>query len=79
MSREYDIAYGRHSLIPECCIRYFVHAWEREYENRTPYWFAVFHSRFDYVPCSTCFAHDNKVNIRICKRDCGKQCRKEFK
>jgi len=79
MSEDRDIAYGRHSLIPECCIRYFVDTWEHEWRSDTPYSRAVHDSDYNYVPCKACFDAKRKVKIRLCINECGRECWKDFK
>jgi hypothetical protein len=78
MSKERDIAYGRHSLIPECCITYFVNAWEYERRLDTPYSRDVHNSSYNYVPCPECFAKKRKAKIRLCINGCGRQCWKDY-
>ena len=78
MSRSYDILYGRHSLIPECCIQFFVTQWDGEFARRSAYYEAVQLANFKYVPCPECLVARNKVRIRECERDCGRVCRKDF-
>ena len=78
MSKERDIAFGKHSKIPACCIQFFVDEWEQEYSRKTWYYEAVQRSIFNYVPCPTCFAHGNRVAIVICEVDCGRECWREY-
>lgn len=78
MSRERDIAYGKHSLIPSCCIRFFIDEWEAEYTRGTPYSMAVNMSKWNYVPCPKCFATGNLVVIKQCAIDCERECWKDF-
>ncbi len=74
--------YGRHSLIPLCCIRFFVEEWSPHYTTRwkgTAYWQAVNDSSFDYVPCPECFYNKRQVQIRHCAVECGRECVEEFR
>ena len=72
---EQDIAYGRHSGIPECCITQFVNSSidERiaqnyaankmcEEEGRTPW---------NYMPCDECLKTLHRVDIHLCYPGCG--------
>lgn len=68
----YDIAFGLHSRIPACCIRFFTDEWGwRRRSDDDPYVRAIRVSKFGYVPCPQCLATGNRVKIRICKRECG--------
>jgi hypothetical protein len=80
MSRERDIAYGRHSLIPECCIKFYVEEWETEWKGHTPYGRAVDFSKWmgHYVPCPKCLGEGNLIRIRQCLGDCGRECWRDF-
>jgi hypothetical protein len=80
MSKERDIAYGRHSRLPECCIQFFVGGqWEREMKSRSLYYEAVQLSDYNYVPCVPCFATQTKVRMVDCLKDCGRECWKDFR
>jgi hypothetical protein len=82
MSRERDIAYGRHSRIPECCIRFFVDVWAaREmWREDTELVKAVHASRARYVQCPDCLKHQKlPVNILLCRIDCGGDHMEDFK
>jgi hypothetical protein len=79
MSNSRDIAYGRHSLIPECCIAFFIGNWERELADRTLYWKTVYESDWGYVPCPQCLVTRTRVPMRYCLRDCKRECWKDFK
>ena len=66
----YDVAFGRHSLIPECCIEFFIGPWaSNDYtqwtaEDRDP--------GFDgeYVRCDECMRLNKQVKIHKCTKDC---------
>jgi hypothetical protein len=75
MSKEYDIAYGRHSNIPECCIQFFITRWD--YTNQYGDIVHAF-SPVNYIPCPKCFANGNFNKLKMCDSDCGKECYKEF-
>ena len=77
MSRQRDIDFGRHSRIPECCIKFFVDEWDCEKESvhrrnmdKGPTW--------NYVPCPECLAAGNKVHIRYCEIECHRECWRDF-
>jgi len=77
----YHIAYGRHSLIPECCIQFYVTEWHPLFETKwcgTAYNKIINESAYDYVPCPKCFFTSNKARIRLCATECGKECWKDF-
>ena len=79
MSRERDIAFGEHSRLPRCCILFFVNEWEYMYgDDSNPYVRAVSIARWRYVPCPSCLATGNRVDMRICADECGKECWREF-
>lgn len=78
---QYHIAYGRHSLIPECCIVFYVTEWHPFFETKwrgTAYNKMLDESKFNYVACPDCFFSDNLIKIRICDIDCGRDCYKDF-
>lgn len=78
---QYHSAYGRHSLIPGCCIKFFVEEWSPFFETKwygTAYEEIIHESKFNYVPCPRCFFTDNLVKIRICREECGKDCYNDF-
>jgi hypothetical protein len=74
MSRERDIAYGRHSQIPECCIAYFIDQWQSELWKDSAYRNVVHESDYNYVPCPACFYAKRKVKIIDCIVDCRREC-----
>lgn len=81
MTKNQHIAYGRHSKIPECCIKFFVNGWDKEIIwgwEITPYARAVKVCSFGYVPCPECLGTNNKKEIVDCERDCGRECRQDY-
>lgn len=79
MSRERDMAFGRHSRLPECCIQFFVDGrWDVERDRGSAYREAVHLSDYDYVPCPPCFATNTKVKMLDCAEYCGMPCYKIF-
>lgn len=76
--QESDVAYGRHSLIPECCIQFYITDWDNHRTLATHYCTMVQHSDYNYVPCPKCFFRGIRQEIRICDEECGKECWKEF-
>jgi hypothetical protein len=78
MNKARDIAYGRHSAIPPCCIDFFVDEWEQEMNRSSPYYEAVKWSSYNYVPCPRCFAIRRKIKIVDCRYDCGRECWRDF-
>lgn len=79
MTRERDIAYGRHSNIPECCIMFFVDEWD--FTKRTKHRKLLWESspRWNYVPCPKCLKENRRAHLRMCEAECGKKCWLEFK
>lgn len=72
---QYHIALGRHSNIPECCIKFFVAEWFPHFETKwrdTAYCNILNNSKYNYVACPTCYYTDNFVEIHICDDGCGK-------
>lgn len=78
MSKERDIAYGRHSQIPECCITFYVEEWDNHTTLKTHYSTMIHDSGYNYVPCPKCFFQGIKVKIVQCETDCKRQCWEEF-
>lgn len=72
--KQYDLAFGLHSRIPICCIRFFIQewgptgVWRREDQL---YQQAVEHAKFGYMPCPKCLGKHQKAKIRICAQECG--------
>jgi len=79
MSRQRDIAYGRHSKIPDCCIAFFVDHWERGLWKDNAYSHVVHASDYNYVPCPACFYAKRKVRIVNCLVDCKRECWKDYR
>ena len=78
---QYHRAYGRHSLIPECCIKFFVDEWLPNYINHwrdTAYNKTINKSKYGYVPCPKCFKDKKLVKIKQCETECKKECYKEY-
>ena len=78
MSRARDIAYGRHSLIPDCCIQFYIDEWENHCTLNTHYQEMAHASDYNYVPCPKCFFQGIKVKIRVCEIDCKRKCWLDF-
>lgn len=80
-SAAYHMAYGRHSLIPECCIRFFIEEWDAREMRRwdTPFVCATHASPALYVQCPPCLHAGRIARIRICVVECGRECYGDFK
>lgn len=79
VSSERDIAFGKHSNIPNCCIDFFVEEWEFIHIRKDDlYVRAVNSCAWGYVPCPECLGRGNKVHVRQCITECGKKCWKDF-
>jgi len=81
MSKERDILYGRHSLIPECCIAFFVGPWNRyRMCEGSGYSQAINDSeKYNYVPCPACFYSGKVAKIKMCDDECGgRKCWMDF-
>lgn len=76
----FDIAYGLHSRIPACCIRFFVGEWRTMWRDRegTPYSRALDASSARYVQCPECLGRGNVVQLLICNHECGGEHRQDF-
>ena len=65
MQDDYDINFGRHSNIPDCCIFYFI--------TQTP---AQAHARLmdewngNYLPCDECLRTLNVKRVHFCGSKC---------
>lgn len=75
----YHLAYGRHSGIPDCCIRFWLTEWETEMTQRTTYARLVRRASRGYVPCPKCLINKSFVQVRSCIGECGRECRDDFK
>jgi hypothetical protein len=72
---EYHIAFGRHSLIPECCIRFFVEEWDaRELWRNRSLWFVRMNRKdnVQYVRCPDCLVNGRRAKIHFCDGECAK-------
>ena len=77
--KRFNIAFGLHSRIPTCCIRFFNDEWPSIWRNhRSPYVRAVNAARFGYVPCPDCLAKGNKVKLLVCRLECGGDHERDF-
>lgn len=81
MSRKRDIAFGKHSKIPNCCIIFYVYEWGPNFESKwreTAYDKAINESNYNYVPCPKCFYAGIKVKIVDCMTECKRECWRDF-
>lgn len=69
---QYHVELGRHSNIPECCIRYFIGDWENEWPRKSTYSKMLDRRPYGYVPCPDCFMRDKKVKLHMCDDSCKK-------
>lgn len=64
--RSDDVEFGRHSLIPKCCILYYCEVWPylswKEYAARV----RLTEKRWTYVPCEVCLASGHVVEVHWC-------------
>lgn len=75
----YDIEYGRHSNIPECCIEFWVQEFSRifqdpkrlqehnEYQDRAE---MRIKKRFNYRPCYDCMDRGYIQRLHVCRGRC---------
>jgi hypothetical protein len=78
---QFNRDYGRHSLIPECCIEFYITEWHPFFETKwrhTAYNDMLDASPYNYVPCVDCFFSGQIVKIRLCQRDCGRDCVEDY-
>ena len=67
------IEFGRHSLIPECCIEFWLEFCYKA-PLPAPYlaaygeWIEI--CNWGYIPCPFCVIRNNKVKIHICGKEC---------
>lgn len=68
----YDIEYGRHSNIPECCIKFFIKEWQQIWPDRwkSKLYFKGY-SHVGYVPCRKCQDEKKYAVVHLCV---GKTC-----
>lgn len=74
--KEYHWAFGRHSNLPNCCIDFFVEEWDMSecWQNEGNWYHqAIRAAKYGYVPCPRCLGTGNKVKIRWCLDECGKE------
>lgn len=72
----YDVAYGLHSNIPECCVAFFIRDWDHE----SPYGQMIYHKcKCQYVPCPKCWQDKTFNKLRVCIKDCGEECRLRYR
>jgi len=77
MNNSYHVELGRHSLIPDCCIRFFIVEWMPGLNTNKLYKRAI--DGWGYVPCPKCLNENHKIKIRICEKDCGRDCSDDFR
>lgn len=70
-TNEFHRRYGRHSGIPDCCIRYFMSDWSNDLARMSTYAKLVNMLEWGYVPCFRCVARGNQATIKQCEIDCG--------
>lgn len=78
-----EVARGRHSNIPRCCIRFFIERWIRPESDfgmttreQNNYSRRVMRRRFagNYVPCPRCLVAGHSARIHRCGKRCGNYC-----
>jgi len=75
----YDWEFGRHSNIPVCCIIFYMENWDMIWNKENdPYGQAVNAAGFGYVPCPRCLGRNNRIKIKNCALECGKEHREDF-
>jgi hypothetical protein len=68
-SRAVDFAWGIHSNIPECCVRFYVDEWD----DKSAYANQVRWSGFkDYIPCPDCLRNNRRNVLHVCDPSCGR-------
>ena len=78
-TKAFDIAYGLHSNIPDCCIAFYTDEWEDEWiRENSPYAKAVALANVKYVPCPKCLVSRNFIKLKDCLKECGYECWKDF-
>lgn len=79
--REWHIAFGRHSNIPECCVQFYVDWWWDARVAGSPlaqeYWDTMQAAKdgpkVGYVRCPVCLKDRRRVTLHICSpKKCGK-------
>jgi hypothetical protein len=77
--RAYHRAFGEHSLIPNCCIEFFVNEWDSKElwrQNSLPIVKANNERPTQYVMCPECLVNNREVKIHFCDDRCVKEYRK---
>jgi hypothetical protein len=73
--------FGLHSRIPTCCINFFVDEWDGRSMFRdigSAYHRALDSAKAGYVLCPACLGRGNKVQIRDCRIECGRDHQEDF-
>jgi len=71
---DHDWVCGRHSGIPDCCIRFFIGPWREIYANpphHAEYWHIMkdIAPMAEYILCPECIVESRVVTTKEC--DCG--------
>lgn len=78
MTKNQHILYGLHSNIPSCCIAFYITDYDREFGLKTPYYKLISILGWGYVPCPECIVRNNRVKIKDCAVECGRNCALDF-
>jgi len=76
--RQVHWRFGRHSNIPDCCIRFFIEKWDCQRSGPRSYAAKIDKCHWGYVPCPMCLKMGNRVHIRDCQWECGTDCGKRY-
>lgn len=82
----FDVRFGRHSRVPDCCIAFFISEWEYMYSSRghdefmhSAYSRAIDAANAGYVLCPSCLGNGKRAKLRICVNECGGDHLADFK
>jgi hypothetical protein len=68
-SVESDILFGRHSNIPDCCIKFYTQEWlKARFSTRMNLWDRM--PSWGYIPCSKCVETGNRIQVHSCTAEC---------
>ncbi len=62
---QYHIQFGKHSNIPDCCIRFFIGEWSPSNKSASERDGVV-----NYIRCDRCIRHGKQNVLHICNSDC---------
>ena len=75
----YHVRYGRHSNIPDCCIRFYLTEWQQHWFDETYRRRHLGRVSVGYVPCASCISNRTFIHVHTCDRLCRSYYRGDLK